>query len=263
MTQPNSRRGEQGFTLVELAIVMIIIGLLIGGILKGQELVSNARVASSVSQVKAIDAAISTFRDAYNGFPGDLLQPTNRIPNCPTGTICGRVGSGNGLLDVSPSVADANINKETYAAYAQLSGADMLSGVRSDTPTATAPTVDNQTYPKSNLTGGFQIGYSTGAAGQLAAATVTDANLIPRAGHYLLLDNSAAATAAAGTASLTAAQAARMDNKLDDGRPNTGSVVAMGGGAGAATCASAADATGIYNERLGGNLCGLYVRVQQ
>ena len=58
-------RAQAGFTLVELAIVMIIIGLLIAGVLKGQALIQNAQVTSTVAQVKSIEAAISTFSDTY------------------------------------------------------------------------------------------------------------------------------------------------------------------------------------------------------
>ncbi len=74
--------GQRGFTLVELAIVMIIIGLLIGGVLKGQELISNAQVSASAAQVKATEAGISTFQDAYGAIPGDMVSPATRIPNC-------------------------------------------------------------------------------------------------------------------------------------------------------------------------------------
>ena len=63
------RRAQAGFTLVELAIVMIIIGLLIAGILKGQQLIGNAKVTSQVAQIKGIDAATSTFKDMWT-YPG-------------------------------------------------------------------------------------------------------------------------------------------------------------------------------------------------
>ncbi len=88
MTQSTlqSRQSERGFTLVELAIVMIIIGLLIGGILKGQELINNARVSSTAAQAKAIESGISTFRDKYAGLPGDLANPLVRLPVVAGGT---------------------------------------------------------------------------------------------------------------------------------------------------------------------------------
>ncbi|HIL28602.1 MAG TPA: prepilin-type N-terminal cleavage/methylation domain-containing protein, partial [Micavibrio sp.] len=73
---------QAGFTLVELAVVMIIIGLLIGGVLKGQELIANAQIASTVAGIKGIDAATSTFNDTYNAFPGDMSNALTRLPNC-------------------------------------------------------------------------------------------------------------------------------------------------------------------------------------
>lgn len=65
------RVAQQGFTLVEMAIVLVIIGLIIGGILKGQEIVDNARVKAQVSQIDSIKAAVATFQDQFNYLPGD------------------------------------------------------------------------------------------------------------------------------------------------------------------------------------------------
>ena len=64
MTLKLNRTSQSGFTLVELAIVLMIIGLLIGGILRGQELMENARVTSTIQQTKAYDGATTTFRDS-------------------------------------------------------------------------------------------------------------------------------------------------------------------------------------------------------
>jgi prepilin-type N-terminal cleavage/methylation domain-containing protein len=74
---------QEGFTLVELAIVMTIIGLLIGGILKGQELMTNARVTAEVAQVKGISAAMTTFKDMFNATPGDMTGAGTRLVGCP------------------------------------------------------------------------------------------------------------------------------------------------------------------------------------
>jgi prepilin-type N-terminal cleavage/methylation domain-containing protein len=77
-----------GFTLVELALVLVIIGLLITGVLKGEALIQNAKVKKLVNQKDSLTAAFYTYYDRYNYYPGDA--PVADIP-----TI-GRVASGNG-----------------------------------------------------------------------------------------------------------------------------------------------------------------------
>jgi len=65
------RKDQAGFTLVEIAIVMVIIGLLIGGVLKGQAMIQNAKVKRVVKQGDELRAAIMTFYDKYGVYPGD------------------------------------------------------------------------------------------------------------------------------------------------------------------------------------------------
>ena len=62
---------KKGFTLVELAIVLVIIGLLIGGILVAQSMVSTTRIHSQVTQLQQLDTAIQNFQTKYNSLPGD------------------------------------------------------------------------------------------------------------------------------------------------------------------------------------------------
>ena len=93
-------RAQAGFTLVELAIVMIIIGLLIAGVLKGQALIQNAQVTSTVAQTKAIEAATTTFRDTYNALPGDMTTPNTKLPNCAATCLAMLAGAnGDGRID--------------------------------------------------------------------------------------------------------------------------------------------------------------------
>ncbi len=88
------KRNVQGFTLIEIAIVLVIIGLLLGGVLKGQELITSARVRNLISQQDGIKAAYLGFLDRYRALPGDYSQATTNITN--VGTACGTGGNGNG-----------------------------------------------------------------------------------------------------------------------------------------------------------------------
>ena len=62
---------QQGFTLIEIGIVLLIIGLLLGGVLKGQELIENARVKNAASLFNSVSAAVNGYRDRYRNLPGD------------------------------------------------------------------------------------------------------------------------------------------------------------------------------------------------
>lgn len=66
-----------GFTLVEIAIVMVIIGLLLGGALKGQQMIENARYKAFQSELNELRAAVFSFQDMYGYLPGDM--PTNKL----------------------------------------------------------------------------------------------------------------------------------------------------------------------------------------
>src|SRR5271163_852919 len=71
---PNNRKGEQCFTLIELSIVLVIIGLIVGGVLVGQDLIKAAEIRATVAQVEKYNAAVNTFRTKYNGIPGDIVN---------------------------------------------------------------------------------------------------------------------------------------------------------------------------------------------
>lgn len=256
--QTKLRNGEGGFTLVELAIVMIIIGLLITGVLKGQTMIANAQITSTIAQSKGFEAALNTFRDQYNALPGDMIGPATRIAAC--SGACAQAGGGNGQIGNDPGLAHGTVGNENGAAWAQLSAADLISGVSATSATTVLP-ISGDSIPAATVNGSsWQIGYSTNGrltAATAAAAAATDA----RSGHYVVLDNSLAVVSSATTASLTPGQAARIDRKLDDGKPNSGTVRGMGG-VSATACADVGTVAGVYNEALQTVLCGLYIRIQ-
>jgi prepilin-type N-terminal cleavage/methylation domain-containing protein len=73
-----TRRRQSGFTLVEIAIVLVIIGLLLGGILKGQEMITQARIKNVVNDFNGITAAYFSYQDRYKAAPGDDGQANAR-----------------------------------------------------------------------------------------------------------------------------------------------------------------------------------------
>src|SRR5512147_1160175 len=85
------RKPQAGFTLIEIAIVLVIIGLLLGGVLKGQELITSARVRNLISTQDGIKAAYFGFQDRYRALPGDYpgAQAFANIPNMVDNTMGG------------------------------------------------------------------------------------------------------------------------------------------------------------------------------
>jgi prepilin-type N-terminal cleavage/methylation domain-containing protein len=244
---------EKGFTLVELAVVMIIIGLLIGGVLKGQELIKSARVTSTISQVKAIDAATSTFQDIYAGLPGDLLNADTRLPGC-IGDCVPTAPDGDGIVDATAVFTDA-AGEELQAFFPQIGAADLMSGIVQGTATFGGD------YPQTPVGGGL-IASTVQNAGQLPGGLDTD-TIGFRSGLYIMhLTNLTDLTAGAATP-LTMQ---RIDRKIDDGNPFTGSVLA-GAAAGQDCATPGADplvdpALNAYDTTQSTLACNALIRIQ-
>jgi prepilin-type N-terminal cleavage/methylation domain-containing protein len=87
-----------GFTLIELSIVLVIIGLIVGGVLVGQNLIDAAAVRAQISQIEKYNTAANTFRGKYGYLPGDIPNPyAAQFGFLPRGTYKGQ-GDGNGVI---------------------------------------------------------------------------------------------------------------------------------------------------------------------
>ena len=241
---PSDLPSQKGFTLVELSIVLVIIGLIIGGILKGQELIANAQIKNVVSQSQSYQAAFVSFRDKYNGLPGDLVNAQLLIPNCTLANTCSpgaTGGDGNGNIGVDVTAAfNGNVSAglENLAFWQQLAAARFIGGV------VLAPTgalaYGNQ-FPNAESGGGFQIVYE-GVSGR----------------HALRLAGATGVPAAA-TGALRADQALQVDTVLDDGRPITGSIFTNATISSSTTCFAGTPA--IYTAAQAARSCNLVINV--
>jgi len=109
---------QQGFTLIEIAIVLVIIGLLLGGVLKGQELITSARVRNLIAHQDGVKAAYFGFLDRYRALPGDYSQATANIPGC---AAC-QNGDNNGQILLNGAIL------ESISAWEHLSKAGFITG---------------------------------------------------------------------------------------------------------------------------------------
>ena len=103
-------RQQSGFTLVEIAIVLVIIGLLLGGVLKGQELITQAKIKNITNDFNGMSAAIYAYQDRYKRYPGDDNDAGTRwtSPAAVSGNGDARVGLAGitALIDCSASAVE-------------------------------------------------------------------------------------------------------------------------------------------------------------
>lgn len=194
---------QKGFTLVELSIVLVIIGLIVGGVLVGQDLIKAAEVRATVSQYEKYMSAVNTFQGKYGQLPGDINKAV-------TYGLGGSNGNSNGLLEDAD--ADGTINStngEITDFWLHMSTAGLLDG---NFDGGTAGTLGT-TFPWTKLNrGGFTVynlngfnHFHIGIASATAAGVPTTAN------------------------NLNAEEAFGIDTKIDDGLPGKGIVLAQGG----------------------------------
>lgn len=118
-----SKYRQSGFTLVEIAIVLVIIGLLIGGVLKGREMITNAKIKRIENDFAGVSAAIYAYQDRYGVLPGDDPSASTRF----AGTWRAS-DNGNGNGNISGGWSSTNNGAESRKIWKHLRGSGLIAG---------------------------------------------------------------------------------------------------------------------------------------
>lgn len=239
----------KAFTLVELAIVITIIGLLIGGVLKGQELLENARITSLGTSIKSYNAAITTFRDIYKSTPGDSVNASNFIAGCSAANNCVN-GDGNGKIDgggVSTALLEwywAYDSIESFQAWKHMALANLITGVDVTVPRVAGSYRAGKDVPSSPF--GSQVYIKTAGVD-----TAISRNMF---GVVISITNE---TSGQWSGQLfSPAQALKIDLKLDDGIAFSGDAHAVSS-SWVSGCGTTANGTNGYNVNTTGKACDM------
>ena len=180
---------QQGFTLVEIAIVLVIIGLLLGGILKGQEMITQAKIKNAISDFSGISAAFHGYNDRYRALPGDDPGADKRWTTAPAATK----GDGDGQVSGAYNAQSATPEPESRNFWDHLRRAGFVAG-------------SGYNQPFNAVTG--MIGVQTGGTGGKTTLGGLNALIIC-------------------SANLPDKIAIAVDTQMDDGAPGTGTVRAL------------------------------------
>jgi prepilin-type N-terminal cleavage/methylation domain-containing protein len=241
---------KSGFTLVELSIVLVVIGLIIGGVLVGRDLIRAAEIRSVISDVERFTTAAKTFRAKFNCLPGDCADASAQG--------LGADGNGNGSIDEgwcasTPDTSTAG-NVELFLFWQHLAGAQLIPGsfTGQPGPSDALEAIVKVNVPPSKMTnGGYSIANITASAGVYCAPYVfTNADY----NNYLNFGAQSSVGDLTDAPILTPADAFSTDQKIDDGKPGTGHVLTLNSswysasGYGATNCVTSDNpSTATYN----------------
>jgi len=204
-------KNQSGFTLIEIAIVLVIIGLLLGGVLKGQELINSAKVKNLATDFRNIPVFIYGYQDKYRALPGDQTQASldAQFPPANTGTVCTPAAddlcrTANGVIEGKWNATD--IKSESYLFWQHVRLAGLAPG-----PTNTA----DANYQPTNASGGI-IGIQSGTS-DVAKTPIKDLAGTPAAirGTYIICSTG-----------ILGKFVKQLDLTMDDNNTATGSMMA-------------------------------------
>ncbi len=215
---------RNAFSLVELSIVLVILGLLVGGILAGQSLIRASELRAVNTEYQKHVTAIGAFRDKYFAIPGDMSNAQSFwgvAATCPgiSSTAAAGVCNGNGDGLISFTAATSN---EMFGSWEHLANAGLVEGTYTgnsgDTTAANPTAIIGTNVPRSKMNGG---GWTLNGWGSMPVA---DPNLFD--GNYgnAFLFGATMASNTTGTPLLKPEEAWNIDTKVDDGMPATGRV---------------------------------------
>ena len=221
------RKNQKGFTLVEMSIVLVVIGLITGGIMGGKSLIRAAQLRSIMEEYKYYSNAIQIFNERYQSYPGDMPDATNVWPVatfCPgttaqgstNGTTCN--GDGDGRIETAAATAN-----EAFRSWQHLANAGLIEGIYNG---VTGPghaqfhAVIGTNVPKSKFP---DTGWTIWSLGVYAGAWDTFAMDY---GNNMFFGKAITNSQTFGPA-LTPGELYNIDNKVDDGKPGYGKLIAL------------------------------------
>ena len=220
----------RGFSLVELSIVLVILGLLTGGILAGQSLIRAAELRSISADYQRFYSSISAFRDKYQGYPGDFRDATRFWGRASTSLGCTTNssaavalpgtcdGDGDGFIENPTAIGNYG---EIFLFWQQLAYAGLIEGNYTGYSGAggTGHSIPGTNVPAGRISSsGWSAQYIGNYAGSASDMFALDYG-------NLLLTGLSQSTNHTNIPMLRPEEAWNIDTKLDDGAPAFGRVV--------------------------------------